>query len=145
MIYGRGISVLIAIVTLASCATPQNGRPSRPPAQQIARPQCISKTRTVVDMWQCRTSPERLAFDYLAVADQETSSGGPLRVLSMKPAIVLDKRTKERCVSEFAHARVWSSGGETGELHVPAMCGGKRAELVWRVEGEFSRYLGVRS
>jgi hypothetical protein len=145
MICGRAVPVLIAIVLLASCATPQNGRQSRLPPEHKEHLQCISKTRAAVDIWVCRSTAERLAFAFLTVADQEASSGGSLRVLSLKPPVVLDKRTKERCVLEFAHARVWSSGGETGELHVPAMCSGKRAELVWRVEGEFSRYLGVRS
>jgi hypothetical protein len=78
---------------------------------------------------------------------EDKPRGRNLQVLKARrdePIIVLDVKTGMRCTPHFAKSYILSRDNSNGEMHIPAICNGKAAEFVWHLDGEFTRYLGVR-
>ena len=145
---------VIAGILLVSGATGCQKKPdlSRYPAFYQTHPKCVGAGNDGVRMWRCLKPNERVSLAESAVYYEDPvgsvglTAKGNLRNMKFRgyePILVRDLHTGEECVPHYAQARVLSSDGENGEMHIPVTCNGRRGELIWRMLGEFDRYVGL--
>jgi hypothetical protein len=144
-------SILILAVA-TSCAKPQT-RTSQLPEFYRTHRKCIGSGNDGVKMWRCATPPERvqIAAGQVYYEDPIGSVGmsplGNLRTVksdSYEPILVRELHTGKVCSPQYSKARVLSRDNKDGEMRIPVTCSGRRGELIWHMDGEFSRYIGLR-
>jgi hypothetical protein len=143
---------ILVLMAATACAKAQT-RVSQLPEFYRTHPKCIGAGNDGVKMWRCATPPERfwIAAGQVYAEDPIGSVGmspsGNLRTVksrSYEPILVRELHTDEVCSPQYSKARVLSRDNEDGEMHIPVTCSGRRGELVWHMDGEFSRYIGLR-
>jgi hypothetical protein len=141
----------LACILLIGCSQ-HSGRSafSTPPsnAAEIQR-RCWGAGNDGVRLWRCATVAERKGMTGLVIDWQEQNGPKTLRVLSRwkdrRPFGVEDVRSGFRGTVDYNAAFVVSSDDENGWRMVPLRgSGGRRGILVWRMDGEFDVYQGLR-
>jgi hypothetical protein len=149
LIFAVAATAVVAVG--ASCARPQA---SHLPEFYLTHPKCIGTGRSAVPFFRCLSRRELVGIipNWLYGLDPSSVVGETrpafIKVLRLRkgyePLLFRELRTGQVCAAQYSEVSLLSRDGETGELHIPVTCNGRRGELVWHLQGEFDRYIGLR-
>jgi hypothetical protein len=145
---------MFAFFAATSCSHPPVEE-SQLPEFFRTHPRCLGDTSNVVKLFRCLSPSEDVALvpNWLYGLDPASDGGDDkpkayIHVIRLRhgyiPLLFRELSTGEVCAPNYSKMRVLSRDDETGELHIPVTCSGRHGELVWHLQGEFDRYLGLR-